>query len=1351
MLELPRRRLLGRRPLRLEAGAYGKHPAWADHIDDGQLMATPTSELRAIASWLTTTTYAEFIKQNPLQGLPPDDLAPLDHLIVRRTNSGSALALVWSSTDYTDREYPMVVAVDCEGLGVGAALREVLPGLRKVRERVRRLASELRARIEREDPGLAKRVDTTAARNDVRAAVLELRTALASLGTPVENKSDLNSLLTGLRAHPDSGPDGLGLARVYHRLMDLKTTTSGQFRLPRSGEDDQTCVRRWLAFLGFFAHHSNTYTLAIPQRVPRTPQPEWIDLFVGEVGTIELTRLRWNENREKAENRISYAEVDQAYAATCGRMMDEWIGANTPSPPATPPPPPSSSIDPPAAAPAPAPSVLPPSLPETTSSSAVLPPPPSLPSCSPSPEAAVAPAPPQRDAATSSELKSDTSRVDPVHQVVHQVVQQPTVALNQTERPPSTVEAKRRLRPRHLREWGLGGMGAAAALALGVLIFLGEGTDPDELRSGETSLVHDVPRPIDPHPQTSASELQEARVTATTKQPDEFQSRPPDSIEQHTGTFTTVPMPTPTVQEYRQQIVDLTRSMDALESTFGKQTGPGAEPVRALVTALNAATDGNDISKMIAEAQVGVSELTATAEKSWDEWMSQMARTRFDLRPLDQGWDRALAAVRGGQQPRVPQREHLEEIHSVLAEIQAALQYQTSVNDADTCESAARFAWLNAAEDQARRLTADGTMESSTPLPSRDQIAGARQQISEDFRNARLHAAALTSLGAQLRSGMSVRELEKGAAVQLQISSEAPWDEMVRACAGSEGRIVELARLLLLQKQPAALLDSVSKAGPGELGLARTAWDQIMELAPNLSTAELQRIADQHSAMEAAILMSSVEERDARLAQLRQRTGQIAINRLFAGPSDDALLMAGASVLSAAHIGRLDERLPRVIRFNLALASLKKELLASKLHPSSDLTHFIACVEELLQLAQGAEQSESLGRALASMTIDVEAPRQPPTMPTVQISESLAGAGPGAAGWTLRIGQEDRAVYEGPDALTLDFRRLPGIAGPEQPAVFLCTQEVSVGLLVSMFKRKPQDFQRWLPVEGGSDQRAGVRTWGFDPSVPERLTAALYRGHPDERAWFPIRKMGSYPTGLTIDPPSLRSPAQYLSAAASALLAASLGCRLPTASEWLIAATTARSTSLWNRRDKTWLLQQQCVARGECKGPRPNAECISPPGSAQITDDEPAVEYNDGTLWFSPVDAGPAAPEDGPFLHLFGNVAEWTFEDSAALERITRSGDFSTLDTLVLDKNSWRVIGASALSARGFDPVTAYRVDFSAADRRGFADVGMRLAFSVPLGNHMSTTQSVLQADMNARRSAQLELARQLLLAIPYH
>jgi hypothetical protein len=107
-----------------------------------------------------------------------------------------------------------------------------------------------------------------------------------------------------------------------------------------------------------------------------------------------------------------------------------------------------------------------------------------------------------------------------------------------------------------------------------------------------------------------------------------------------------------------------------------------------------------------------------------------------------------------------------------------------------------------------------------------------------------------------------------------------------------------------------------------------------------------------------------------------------------------------------------------------------------------------------------------------------------------------------------------------------------------------------------------------------------------------------------------------------------------------------------------------------------------------------------------------SLESDDGVLFFAKVDA-----DKCELHHLVGNVAEYVFDDPAAIELVSGQGRLPVAKVINSNASALRIIGGSALSAPSApvdDPRAVLdergKPDLLAA-QDGFTDVGFRLAF----------------------------------------
>lgn len=350
--------------------------------------------------------------------------------------------------------------------------------------------------------------------------------------------------------------------------------------------------------------------------------------------------------------------------------------------------------------------------------------------------------------------------------------------------------------------------------------------------------------------------------------------------------------------------------------------------------------------------------------------------------------------------------------------------------------------------------------------------------------------------------------------------------------------------------------------------------------------------------------------------------------------------------------------------------------------------------------------------------------------------EEVGPATPGvAARWKMEAQDEDNGLWA---EYSLGGHRLrfQRVGEGEEPASFVCTSEVSVGLFQSVM----QTAGAWPDVRGKltmlprNDQRKGPRAWVWDDAglamgISQPTSGADLNG----RGWFRVLpgdinaangpQVALYPQGREPPPPSAASPMNYVSTDGALFMAALMGCRVPTADEWAQAARLGGGVA--NRRDSVWQgqhahLRSQLDAAAERDRmslqnnlPWPGADVFLPPEATSTpaaSDGDPAVTQSDSTLWFQPVTEGTTA-----FENLEGNVAEIVLANEAAYVRAPvppKEGLLGTIKGAVKSADV-RVVGASALSSGAVSPSTPYGVKSVSAY---WSDVGFRLAFSASAG-----------------------------------
>ncbi|MFN7022545.1 MAG: hypothetical protein ACK4WH_14630, partial [Phycisphaerales bacterium] len=179
-----------------------------------------------------------------------------------------------------------------------------------------------------------------------------------------------------------------------------------------------------------------------------------------------------------------------------------------------------------------------------------------------------------------------------------------------------------------------------------------------------------------------------------------------------------------------------------------------------------------------------------------------------------------------------------------------------------------------------------------------------------------------------------------------------------------------------------------------------------------------------------------------------------------------------------------------------------------------------------------------------------------------------------------------------------------------------------------------------------------------------------------------------------------------------------VGCRLPTADEWLAAASAfPEDPSARNLRDQTWARHRDHTRRVAASGRAAQAPAAGAFDNGG-PDRDSAAPTDDGQLWFAPVDPAPSTRPTA----LIGNVAEYVVHADLPIPADPR--DPRLPDILAAHPHAFSIIGGSALSDPGLDPRSPRPVPIAEA-AEGFSDVGFRLAFS---GRHIGPEAHTLAA-----------------------
>ena len=379
---------------------------------------------------------------------------------------------------------------------------------------------------------------------------------------------------------------------------------------------------------------------------------------------------------------------------------------------------------------------------------------------------------------------------------------------------------------------------------------------------------------------------------------------------------------------------------------------------------------------------------------------------------------------------------------------------------------------------------------------------------------------------------------------------------------------------------------------------------------------------------------------------------------------------------------------------------------------------FVTAVRAIPGMAAVSDVAKFV-QELAGIELIVDPNRAPTPSPRlVGWHEDLTDAGLGlTATWS-----------SGGKSVKLDF----AIVQPKDnntPPFYLAKRAIAVGEFLDLLATRPKEagpVLEALPAWARTDSYAKPYN---KPLVwrPRVSNTGAYNGIELNPTWI------SFPTSdvkgllddtdlrtktpaldqVVAEKPTLRSPLQQVPPEAARIFAEKvLGARLPTPKEWEAVmqlfgpnpAGNFRGTSFKN----LWTFIANYHAGGQSWTWRPNEGAFLPlvvtPGTTgrrkYADDGSVATEADKGSLWFAPVDEGPAT---GGFVHLVGNVSIYLY------------------DPAVKPNPQFYAVGGSVLSPPGVDFMQPQKVEAAGligakTVTEGFSDVGIRPAFDAPPG-----------------------------------
>ena len=297
-----RRRLGGRAAVRpyghLLVAAFGKHPAWDDHMED---IGLETPALVALKRLLYVEGIAKNIDNGKWAVLEARQSAiEFGHTFVWCRDSDTLAGRLWPSRDGRGRtSYPMVVCTQGQQVSLRWVYESVLPHLVRLETQCR---------------------DSSTA-DEVRSSLLTcrgaLQAALDAVGGPARELPDETDPSVTLLRRPGSGLDQEGLIRILYHLH--RETSAGAVSRAGRNRCGHAAHARVPVSHDLVAEASILWTrLLLREYGPRTSvlvfmphQRAWLDIIIGEPSASQLVCLRAAPEALPLTNTVPYKISDE--------------------------------------------------------------------------------------------------------------------------------------------------------------------------------------------------------------------------------------------------------------------------------------------------------------------------------------------------------------------------------------------------------------------------------------------------------------------------------------------------------------------------------------------------------------------------------------------------------------------------------------------------------------------------------------------------------------------------------------------------------------------------------------------------------------------------------------------------------------------------------------------------------------------------------------------------------------------------------------------------------------------------------------------------------------------------------
>lgn len=309
LMEDPRRfRATGRT---VAVGAFGKHPAWDDHVKDLALESESLALAEVLLSWECIRGQIDSAAWTKLL---PEERIGFRHLFVWQRAAQILIGRLWPSSDGKTRDlYPMVVCFHLMGFSLGEALRCAIPRLESMEAEIRGVSTQPEVR-----EILARH------RNDLQM--------LAAETLPQEEYMEL-PVMTRERLVNASDPRSVeGLLRTIHQMESQMEQwkrykpkshanpvleRAQQLRVPRISNDLAEAVLFWTKFCYAQIDSYIPFLIMVPLDY------HWLDITIGKPSSADLFSLCASPSVVPMVSEIPYT-LDEDFRARASGFLEAF-------------------------------------------------------------------------------------------------------------------------------------------------------------------------------------------------------------------------------------------------------------------------------------------------------------------------------------------------------------------------------------------------------------------------------------------------------------------------------------------------------------------------------------------------------------------------------------------------------------------------------------------------------------------------------------------------------------------------------------------------------------------------------------------------------------------------------------------------------------------------------------------------------------------------------------------------------------------------------------------------------------------------------------------------------------------